>query len=219
MVTLNSEGDSLVSDDTLEGLGTVGFLLQGLFGSLLKLADPEHTYSSRSFSSPTASTESSSSELAEPAVDQVEDASEVDALSAVAVTTTEEVLDDSVVDVEDDELLDTPKIHQEATKKPRLTEFLPEPGYFLAGAISGGVSRTATAPLDRLKVYLLVNTKTGSNVALEAAKHGHPLTALRRAGQPIADAVVTLWKAGGLRTFFAGKHLPSRCISFLFLQD
>ncbi|AEO71302.1 uncharacterized protein THITE_2123502, partial [Thermothielavioides terrestris NRRL 8126] len=80
-------------------------------------------------------------------------------------------------------------------------------GYFLAGAVSGGVSRTATAPLDRLKVYLLVNTKTSSNVAIAAAKQGRPLVALRNAGGPIVDAIVSLWKAGGLRTFFAGKLL------------
>jgi solute carrier family 25 phosphate transporter 23/24/25/41 len=86
----------------------------------------------------------------------------------------------------------------------RLTDLLPEPGYFLAGAVSGGVSRTATAPLDRLKVYLLVNIKPQANVALDAAKSGRPLAALRNAGGPIVDAVVSLWKTGGLRTFFAG---------------
>ncbi|KAK0708954.1 mitochondrial carrier domain-containing protein [Lasiosphaeria miniovina] len=78
-------------------------------------------------------------------------------------------------------------------------------GYFVAGAVSGGVSRTATAPLDRLKVYLLVNTKASAPVALAAAKHGHPIVAIRDASKPIADAVASLWKAGGLRNFFAGE--------------
>lgn len=101
---------------------------------------------------------------------------------------------------------------EDEVMESRLTELLPEPGYFLAGAVSGGVSRTATAPLDRLKVYLLVNTKTPADAALSAAKHGHPLAALRNAGGPILDAVVTLWKTGGFRTFFAGKQLvrPTR---------
>ncbi|KXX75009.1 Calcium-binding mitochondrial carrier SAL1 [Madurella mycetomatis] len=104
--------------------------------------------------------------------------------------------------------------------KTRLTDLLPEPGYFLAGAVSGGVSRTATAPLDRLKVYLLVNTKNTSTAALAAAKHGRPLAALRNAGGPIAEAIVSLWKAGGLRTFFAGnglnvvKIMPESAIRF-----
>lgn len=94
----------------------------------------------------------------------------------------------------------------------RLTDLLPEPGYFLAGAVSGGVSRTATAPLDRLKVFLLVNTNTKANVAVAAAKSGQPLTALRNAGGPIVDAVVNLWKTGGIRTFFAGRAATDRLL-------
>jgi len=94
-----------------------------------------------------------------------------------------------------------------ATKiaKSGLTMFLPKSGYFVAGAVAGGVSRTATAPLDRLKVYLLVNTKTSASLALDAAKNGQPLTAIRSAAKPVRDAIASLYKAGGLRTFFAGK--------------
>ncbi|CRK31765.1 hypothetical protein BN1723_018465, partial [Verticillium longisporum] len=55
-------------------------------------------------------------------------------------------------------------------KKTKLTSYIPDPGYFLAGAVAGGVSRTATAPLDRLKVYLLVNTKSSADTALAALK-------------------------------------------------
>src|SRR3569833_1153239 len=40
IVVMTAEGDSVVSEDTLEGLGTTGFLLQALFGSILKLAQP-----------------------------------------------------------------------------------------------------------------------------------------------------------------------------------
>ncbi|KAL2255914.1 hypothetical protein VTK26DRAFT_2486 [Humicola hyalothermophila] len=93
-------------------------------------------------------------------------------------------------------------------------------GYFLAGAVSGGVSRTATAPLDRLKVYLLVNTKAGTDAAIVAAKNGRPLVALRNASGPIVDAIVNLWKTGGIRTFFAGnglnvvKIMPESAIRF-----
>ncbi|KAG6359865.1 hypothetical protein INS49_010918 [Diaporthe citri] len=104
--------------------------------------------------------------------------------------------------------------------KSRLTQYLPEPGYFLAGALAGGISRTATAPLDRLKVYLLVNTKTKAGVAADVAKQGQPLAAVRTAGKPIGDAIHALWKAGGFRTFFAGnglnviKIMPETAIKF-----
>jgi solute carrier family 25 phosphate transporter 23/24/25/41 len=80
------------------------------------------------------------------------------------------------VQFEEERPLNLYQIHRKAAKtaESKLTQYLPEPGYFLAGAISGGVSRTATAPLDRLKVYLLVSTKSTANLALDAAKHGHP---------------------------------------------
>lgn len=86
-----------------------------------------------------------------------------------------------------------------------LTSYLPEPGYFIAGAAAGGVSRTATAPLDRLKVFLLVNTQTKAGAAIDTAKRGEGVQALRTAGRPIRDAVFNLYKTGGFRTFFAGK--------------
>lgn len=86
----------------------------------------------------------------------------------------------------------------------RLTRYLPEPGYFIAGALAGGISRTATAPFDRLKVFLLVKTDSEAGLKLNVAKTGHFLGALSNVGKPIGDAVRALWKAGGFRTFFAG---------------
>lgn len=86
----------------------------------------------------------------------------------------------------------------------RLTRYLPDSGYFIAGALAGGISRTATAPFDRLKVFLLVKTDTEAGLKLKAAKPGHFLGALSNVGKPIGDAVRALWKAGGFRTFFAG---------------
>ncbi|RXG43636.1 hypothetical protein VDGE_01237 [Verticillium dahliae] len=93
-------------------------------------------------------------------------------------------------------------------------------GYFLAGAVAGGVSRTATAPLDRLKVYLLVNTKSSADTALAALKQGRPLVALANAGKPFGDAFRDLWQAGGMRSLFAGnglnviKIMPESAIKF-----
>jgi solute carrier family 25 phosphate transporter 23/24/25/41 len=90
-------------------------------------------------------------------------------------------------------------------KKFKLTDFAPDPGYFLAGAIAGGVSRTATAPLDRLKVYLLVNTTSSSETAAAAIKQGRPIAAVKNALRPISDAVKDLFRNGGVRSFFAGE--------------
>lgn len=188
----------MVSDDTLEGLGTIGFIFQALFGTLVKLASqppiplrppkpphPEtHPPETPSIASDQAQARPMQSETDgyddhEPAVMQFEEGHDLDQH------------EQSQADAE--------------TAKSRLTEYLPHPGYFLAGAVSGGVSRTATAPFDRLKVYLLVNTQTSTNVAIDAVKRGRIITALRNSYRPIGDAVVTLWKAGGFRTFFAGK--------------
>ncbi|PHH82964.1 hypothetical protein CDD82_4182 [Ophiocordyceps australis] len=93
-------------------------------------------------------------------------------------------------------------------------------GYFLAGAIAGGVSRTATAPLDRLKVYLLVNTRNSSETAATALKQGRPIDAIKNALRPFKDAVRDLYRSGGIRSFFAGnglnilKIMPETAIKF-----
>lgn len=94
-----------------------------------------------------------------------------------------------------------------APKTKRLTDFAPDPGYFIAGAVAGGLSRTATAPLDRLKVYLLVNTRASTETAASALKQGRPLAALNNAVRPFSDAVKDLWKAGGMRSLFAGAFM------------
>jgi solute carrier family 25 (mitochondrial phosphate transporter), member 23/24/25/41 len=81
------------------------------------------------------------------------------------------------------------------------------------------VSRTATAPLDRLKVYLIAQTSTKKAV-VEAAKEGAPVQAVKRIGQPLIDATKELWKAGGIRSLFAGnglnvvKVMPESAIKF-----
>jgi hypothetical protein len=77
-------------------------------------------------------------------------------------------------------------------------------GYFLAGACAGIASRTATAPLDRLKVYLIAQTSS-KKAAVEAVKDGSPVKAARQFGRPLVDAMKDLWAAGGIRSLFAGK--------------
>ncbi|KAK3421263.1 hypothetical protein EUGRSUZ_G01923 [Eucalyptus grandis] len=57
--------------------------------------------------------------------------------------------------------------------------------YLIAGAVAGAASRTVTAPLDRLKVILQVQTTRAS----------------------LMPAIKSIWKDGGLRGFFRGNGL------------
>lgn len=96
------------------------------------------------------------------------------------------------------------------SQKPNLIPVLisdrfPQIGYFLAGGAAGIVSRTTTAPLDRLKVYLIAQTDNTTET-LRAAKSGHITQALRGAWNTAVKAQKELWAAGGVRSLFAGTH-------------
>lgn len=75
-------------------------------------------------------------------------------------------------------------------------------GYLLAGGIAGAVSRTCTAPFDRLKIYLITHSGTPEN----------PLT--------FANAVRSIYNYGGWKAFFCGnglnvmKIVPESAIKF-----
>ncbi|KAL1303430.1 hypothetical protein AAFC00_006820 [Neodothiora populina] len=117
------------------------------------------------------------------------------------------------------ELMQPEHTSPELQKWTVLTQYVPDPGYFLAGGLSGVASRTTTAPLDRLKVYLIANTGK-SDEAISAAKHGEPIKATEHAGQGMVRAMKQLWAAGGLRSLFAGnginviKVMPESAVKF-----
>jgi solute carrier family 25 (mitochondrial phosphate transporter), member 23/24/25/41 len=78
-------------------------------------------------------------------------------------------------------------------------------GYFLAGGIAGAISRTATAPFDRVKVYLIAQTgNVATKQAVKALKQGEALQVAKKVGGPIKDAIKALWRTGGVKSFFAG---------------
>jgi len=86
-----------------------------------------------------------------------------------------------------------------------LLTHMPGVGYFLAGGVAGVLSRTATAPLDRLKVYLIAQT---GKSAVDTAANGMPVAAAVQAARPLANAIAHVWRSGGVRAFFAGKCMP-----------
>lgn len=226
VVNVTPEGDSIVSDDTLEGLGTESSsssLLESLFGSLFRVATPlpspmpPHTYRIQE-PEEEASLGMNSDAVAEPATNVATVTRQKQAPARVGgkpagdgtqdtrgTTSTKSTKNTQYKDTEDS----SADSAEGKKKKYKLTEFAPHPGYFLAGAIAGGVSRTATAPLDRLKVYLLVNTTSGAETALSAFKKGKPIVALKNAVKPFGDAVRDLFRSGGLRGFFAGRLISN----------
>ena len=221
VVSVTPEGESLVTEESLEGLGTdssSSSLLHILLGSLLRVASPATQRSlddtvSRSSEgwidedhlthhndAPVTAEELKAVDVASHSIIK---AAVVEQRHLITNTLTEEA-EGGTQEVEDHDEHSSTTMLVRGIKKFRLTSFIPDPGYFLAGAIAGGVSRTATAPLDRLKVYLLVNTNTGPEKALAAVVQGRPAVAAKNAARPFTAAVQDLYRSGGFRGFFAG---------------
>lgn len=234
IVTVSAEGDSVLNDDTLQSIGTTfKSLILALFGSIIRIASPlDQDHDRTPEPSPSVTTPdllvnsgelpqqpspkehpSSTSQLnggyheaAMEAVGTQQHAAFKAAAHATQGATSSSTYTESHksstrgTDVESE--LSEEAIGEESL----LIKYLPDPGYFVAGAVAGGISRTATAPLDRLKVYLLVNTKSTNHMAIDAAKNGRPVAAAKNAGRSFWLACNELYRNGGMRGFFAGKY-------------
>ncbi|ODV82250.1 mitochondrial carrier [Suhomyces tanzawaensis NRRL Y-17324] len=118
-----------------------------------------------------------------------------------------------------------------------INQFLNGIGFFLAGGLAGVISRTCTAPFDRIKVFLIARTDLSSTIlhskaqiaeqvrngvsthiieearkkiaAAEAAakKAASESAAPKTIRSPIIQAARTLWKQGGIRAFYVGNGL------------
>lgn len=93
--------------------------------------------------------------------------------------------------------------------------------FLLAGGIAGVVSRTATAPFDRLKVYLMTAAPeqlTGARPlvkeAIVALKNGGTeagvaaaVSTAQQGSRVVGRAVASLYRGGGIRAFWVGNGL------------
>jgi solute carrier family 25 phosphate transporter 23/24/25/41 len=204
-VALNSEGDTSIREDTLEGLGRLPQFLNILFGAIFKIAAP---------TPPSLSTkpQQSTSAVDDPTTSQGVDDKMFEFHHAHFIEATRDTdLEESRLPSAnpDQSAMDKKGISEHvATKKFWLIEILPDPGYFVAGGVAGAFSRTSTAPLDRLKVYLIAHVDTAKG-SIAAATRGDAKVAARGFGKPLVDACRELWKAGGMRSLFAGRlHTP-----------
>lgn len=215
-VAVNAEGDTSIREDTLEGLGTKTNFLKLLFGAVISIAESHRGRTPTIHIEEAPSPTSSHNETANMAITNVQAINSIDSVGDVY----DHIVDplhpraETMANV----MRRRPELTHEVPKKlesserSRLTEILPDPGYFAAGAIAGIFSRTATAPIDRLKVYLIANVSAKS-APLEAAKQGNPAAAVKMAGQPIVLAIKELWKVGGMRSLFAGMFILDSTLS------
>lgn len=208
-ITLTAEGDTSIGGDTLEGLGRTPNFLKIFFGALFHIAAPPKSgplvgkdqVESPVLAESTDRGVESTSDRQQVHVTSDQQLTGLDLTSSNGRSTTSLAIDhgNEVEEEEEEDIFQVPP-----SEKSLLMSILPDPGYFAAGGLAGVVSRTATAPLDRLKVYLIANTGVGRD-SLESVKQGDHIAAVKKVGRPLIDATKDLWKAGGIRSLFAGE--------------
>jgi solute carrier family 25 (mitochondrial phosphate transporter), member 23/24/25/41 len=200
-VSISPEGDVHVSNEASTGLGTFFMFLKPLFASIILVAHSPPQSSTLKFPplrSPFVPVSSSSEAGDDESLDfsQFADTmSGIPRLSAVPKVTAAEIA-----------VLPATDWSRWENLRPVLIACVPSTGYFAAGAVAGIASRTATAPIDRLKVYLIAQTKK-PDISLQAFKAGSIFNVFGAAFRTTSYALKDLWAAGGLRSLYAGKYL------------
>ncbi|KAL7753637.1 hypothetical protein RI367_000568 [Sorochytrium milnesiophthora] len=121
--------------------------------------------------------------------------------------------DDILDDDEDDEDADRQGLLM--TSESKQLRYLLYDDLCICGAVAGAVSRTFTAPLDRLKVLLQTQTRAQTLMAAQSNT-----TSL----QSLAQGVVCIYRDGGLRSFWRGngmncvKIVPESAIKFYVFE-
>jgi solute carrier family 25 phosphate transporter 23/24/25/41 len=195
-VSVSPEGDVHVSNDRSSGTGTFLMFFKLLFGTMFLVA---HTHGKSPSSSPLV--HSNQSLFKTGSTSSADEAillkSRTDGTEAsLAMTQPAKMLAGEVADSQHSDWSNWEDF------KPVLIAFVPSTGYFAAGAIAGIASRTATAPIDRLKVYLIAQVKKPEIADINTATH---FRLIKQAYRTTALAFSELWKAGGLRSLYAGQ--------------
>lgn len=197
---LNSEGDVHLSDEAVQGLGTIiTFLKSSLFGAVTQLVKPSQSHTGGANTSPISMWEGSESrpQIQIPPETHQETAA-IDPHIPVKPARRKEP------SVKEQRLQE--EILRKRKGPAKLMDFVPDVGYFLAGGLAGVTSRTATAPLDRLKVYLIAQTGS-TKETVQAVKSAKPVSAAQHGVRTLWTACQDLWAAGGVRSLFAGKYI------------